>query len=502
VHSRLSGELHNLKGKAIWSGIVKLLSQTATSILRLCYLAVLARLLSPNDFGLVAMVLVITGIFDLFTTAGLSSATIQKAEVSNQQVSNLFWINVLVGTTLALLCAASASFMAEFYREPSLFWITVAMASGFVFNALGVQHSALLQRDMRYVTLSVLDTLSQGGSILLGIAMAFAGYGYWALVAAAVAGPAIHTTGCWLATGWLPDRPRAGAGIRSMLHFGGTITLNSLTVYIGYNAEKVLLGRFWGADTLGLYTRAVQLINLPVSMTNAAIGGVFFSALSRLQEDPVRLRAFFLKGYSLVMAVTMPATIFSALFADDIIAVVLGPNWMQAATIFRLMTPTILVFGIINPLSWLLLSVGLQRRSLHVGLVLAPLVFASYAIGLPYGPVGVAFCYSAAMTLWLLPHLVWCLHGTMISVMDLARTIAGPFLSGIVAAAGAYELQRRFGEDLTPVLRLALGGATMAGIYAAVLLFAMGNRTFYLDLLTSLKRPPSLDSVNVVREEP
>ena len=116
-----------------------------------------------------------------------------------------------------------------------------------------------------------------------------------------------------------------------MLRFGGTITLNGLVVYVAYNLEKVLLGRFWGADALGIYGRAYQLINIPTDNLNSAIGGVAFSALSRLQNDPVRLKSYFLKGYSLVISLTIPITIFCALFADDIVLVVLGPKWTDAA---------------------------------------------------------------------------------------------------------------------------------------------------------------------------
>ena len=344
----------------------------------------------------------------IFTSAGLSLATIQKATVTDEQISTLFWINILVGTILCLLCLATAPVLVSFYHEPRLFWVTVAMGVGFVLSAGGVQHSALLQRQLRYVDLTMIETLSLLVSYALGIVMAVGGFGYWALVGSTIASPAINTALMWAIAAWIPGMPRRGAGIHSMLRFGGTITLNNLVVYIAYNFDKLLLGRFWGADALGLYGRAYQLINVPTSNLHSAVGGVAFSALSRLQDDPVRLRSYFLKGYSLVISMTVPISVFGALFADDIVLVVLGPKWADAAAIFRLLTPTILVFGIINPTGWLIQSVGLQGRSLRIAFVIAPLVIAAYLIGLPYGPNGVAFAFSAAMTLWLVPHVFWC----------------------------------------------------------------------------------------------
>ena len=204
-----------------------------------------------------------------------------------------------------------------------------------------------------------------------------------------------------------------------MLRFGGTITLNGLVVYVAYNLDKVLVGRFYGPASLGIYSRAYALINLPTAIINGPLGDVAFSSLARLQGEPARLKSYFLKGYSLVVSITLPATIACAVFADDIILVTLGPKWTEASTIFRLLAPTILVFGMINPLAWLLKSVGLQARSLKIALVLAPLVICSYLVGLPYGPSGVALAFSTAMVLSMLPLICWCLHGTSISVREL-----------------------------------------------------------------------------------
>ena len=336
----------------------------------------------------------------------------------------------------------------------------------------------------------MIETLSLLVSYALGIIMAVGGFGYWALVGSTIATPAINTVLMWAIAAWIPGLPRRGVGIHSMLRFGGTITLNNLVVYVAYNFDKLLLGRFWGADALGLYGRAYQLINVPTTNLHSAVGGVAFSALSRLQDDPIRFRSYFLKGYSLVNSMTVPISVFGALFADDIVLVVLGPKWADAATIFRLLTPTILVFGIINPMGWLLQSVGLQGRSLRIALVIAPLVIAAYLIGLPYGPNGVAFAYSAAMTVWLVPHVVWCLHNTMISPWDLLLATCRPFFASIAAAAVAFGVQFYLSHLQSPFLRLALGGGVMFGLYLWIFLFVMGQKTFYFDLLRGLKGSP------------
>ena len=190
-----------------------------------------------------------------------------------------------------------------------------------------MQHLALLQRQLRYVALAAIEFSCQLTSFGIGICIAIAGYGYWALVAATIALPATLTVSVWVATAWIPGRPRRNVGIWSLLHFGGTITLNGVISYMTYNFDKFILGRVWGVTALGNYGVASQLINIPTSNLNMAIGGVLFSALSRLQDDAARFKNYFLKSYSLIVSMTLPVTIFSAVFAEDIIFVILGPKW-------------------------------------------------------------------------------------------------------------------------------------------------------------------------------
>jgi len=484
--------MKDLKEKAVQGSVAKILGQGVSFALRIVSMMVLSRLLDPKDFGLVAMVTVVTGIYGMFTSLGLSSATIQRDTVTDQQISTLFWVNLLTGAVLGLLCLVSAPILVAFYHEPRLFWVTVAMAAGFLFNSAGVQHYALLERQLRYVDMTVIDTLSSVVSLSVGIGMAFGGFGYWALVAMTIVKPAISLLCVLWTTRWIPGRPSRGAGVGAMLRFGGTITLNNLVVYVGYNLEKILLGRFWGADSLGIYGRAYSLNNLPTESLNGAVGVVAFSALSRLQNDPERLKNYFLKGYTLVLAMTLPITLFCALFADDIILVLLGPKWTGAVAIFRLLTPTVLIFGMINPLGWFLISSGLQVRSLKIGLVLAPLVILAYVVGLPYGPKGVAWAYSGVLALWLVPHILWCLHGTIISLGDLLQAMRIPFLSGIVAAVFAFGVRFYCDGWLIPLPRLLLGGAVMLGAYLWMLLFVMGQKKMYLDLLRGLRGRSSI----------
>jgi PST family polysaccharide transporter len=483
----------DLKQSVLRGGFAKSLSQVASSGIRIGSLVIMARLLEPGEFGLVAMVGAVTGVFNLLRDAGLSMATIQRATITDEQISTLFWINALLGVILTLACVAIAPFLVAFYHEPRLFWVTVALGAGFLFNSVGVQHSALLQRQMRFGSIAVIETVSLLVSTVAGIVMASTGFGYWALVGMALIVPAGNSVGVWLATAWVPGRPRRGVGVLSMMRFGGTVTLNMLVVYVAYNLDKVLLGRVRGADVLGIYGRAYQLVSIPTENFNGAVGSVAFSALSRLQHDPVRFRSYFLKGYSLVLAVTVPVTIACAVLANDIVLVALGPKWAAVAPLLRLLAPTILVFSVINPLSWLMLSNNLAGRSLRIALVIAPLVIAAYLVGLPRGASGVAFWFSAMMVLLAVPVSLWCVQGTVVAPRDLLEVASRPFLSGIAALMASFLAGPFIAQLPSPVLRLVTGGGLLVILYGWVLLYVMGQKGFYLDLFQRLTSRSSSD---------
>lgn len=299
----LSGaDLHDLKGKTARGALISIFGQGANFVIRLGSMVILARILAPADFGLLGMVTAFTGFLGLFRDAGLSMATVQRASISREQTSMLFWVNLVVGALLAGLCAAAAPILTRFYHEPRLFWMTVVIGTGFIFNGGAAQHRATLQREMRFAALAIIDVASIALSIVLSIAMAMAGQGYWALVGMALCPNTLGLLGVWLAGGWMPVAPRRGTGVIAMLKYGGTVTLNNLLSYIACNTDKVLLGRFWGAEALGIYGRAYQLINLPTDNLNSTIGLVAFPALSRLQNDPERLKKYFLKGYGLFLS--------------------------------------------------------------------------------------------------------------------------------------------------------------------------------------------------------
>lgn len=482
--------VNELKRKSVQGGAVSLCMQGAKLVVQMGTTLLLARLLSPEDFGLQGMAVVLTGLLGTFRDAGLGAATIQRLEVTQEQISTLFWINVAVGATLATFTALLAPVVVTFYGDSRLYWITVVLGVPFVFSGLVAQHQALIVREMRFVTLAKIEMLSLTVSSAAGVVMAMLGWRYWALVSMAIVGSIVSATAALLANPWVPGLPRRRCGIRSMLHFGWMATCNNLVVFVAWNCDNILLGRFWGPDALGLYGRAYQLATLPVHQLNDAITGVAFPALSRIQDDADRLARSFLRGYSLLVSLTIPIAISCALFAEEIVSVMLGAKWMEAAPIFRLLVPTGLVFALVNPLSLLVISTGRVRRALSMTAATTPLVIVGIVLGLSNGPKGVALGYSLAMTLLVIPITAWSIHGTRITWAGLWKAIKNPLLSGLLASAIGLIVKITLGGMLAPILYLLVGLGLVLGAYTAILLIPMAQRNLYVDLLTQVLARP------------
>ncbi len=224
-------------------------------------------------------------------------------------------------------------------------------------------------------------------------------------------------------------------------------------------------------------------MSLPNETLYSTIGSVAFPALARVQSDPARLKAYFLKGYGLVLSLAIPITMGCALFADDIILVFLGSKWHEATTIFRLLAPAILVFAFTNPFSWLMLASGQAGRSARISLVVTPILILGYSIGLSDGPVGVAIGFSTGLAVCAVPVLLWAKSGTLITMLDILRSARPPLVSiatGTVATLAIRPLTDRVDPGF---VRLVLESGALFGAYLITLVFVMKQGSVYAGLL-------------------
>ena len=451
----------DITGRSVRGGLWTISSQAMQFIMQSISTVVLARLLMPADFGLVAMVTTITGLGQAFADLGLSEATIQHPEISHEQVSTLFWVNVGIGVALTSITASLAPLLAWFYREPRLRDITLVVSLIFLLGGLRVQHDALLRRQMRFRALALRDACCYLFAVPAAIWLAWRGFGYWAIVVLPLILSAGQMLFSWFLVRWIPGLPRKGTHVRSLISFGGSIAASYLLFSINSSADNVLVGWYWGAGPLGLYSRAYNLLMLPVKQLAGPTRSVAVPGFSRVQESPERLARYFLRAINLMVWIT--ALLFGFLFvaAVPVVVLTLGNRWRAAAPVFQILVIAALGQILLEVSLWLFVSRGMGANLLKALLVMTPLMIGSYAVGLRFGIKEVALCGSLMLMLILPAILKVSFRGTVLTLSQVVRAMMCPVCTGLAGVCAA-ELALHLAPQRNMVAQLALAAGSFA----------------------------------------
>jgi PST family polysaccharide transporter len=406
-HFQTDHLLTNLKSRTISSGFITFASQGIQFALTMASTMILARLLSPKDFGLVAMVWSVIGFLRVFKEAGLSTATVQREGITHAQVSNLFWINVAMSGTISLLVAVAAPAVAWFYGDPRLLNITLALSLTFFLTGSAVQHIALLNRQMRFKVIALIQVASVLAGVVVGVGMAWLNYRYWSLVGMNLTTSLVALLMTWSASRWRPQSFAWRSGTRPLIHFGANMTAGTFLYSLARGLDGLLIGRFYGPVSVGLYSRAAALLARPLEQSLYPIESVFIPALSRLQAQPDRYRRTFLQVYETIALASFLFTGICFALAHPLTLVVLGAKWEKAAIIFAGFTFAALQYPLTTSATWLFVSQGRGRDALHACVFVSIVVAGSFIAGLPFGPAGVAIAYSISCLLIQMPIVYW-----------------------------------------------------------------------------------------------
>lgn len=369
---------------------------------------VLARLLAPEAFGLIAMVTSLVGIGEIIRDFGLTSAAVQARSLSRPQKSNLFWINMGIGSLLTVVVFFAAPLIAAFYGQPELVEIVRAISFIFVLNGAATQFRAELNRKMRFLALNVNDTVPAILGLVVAVVYAATTQSVWALVLQQIVTALIGLILAVSIAKWWPGFPSTKESIRDLLRFGGGVLGTQSVAYITKNIDNVSIGFFWGAGALGLYSRAYQLLMVPIVQLLAPMTRVALPILSRLQDEKERFMSFLRRGQLIGSFVAGSLYALVIGLADPIVLLVFGEGWDGLAPIFQALA----VGGIFRALNqvayWAYLALGLSMQQFRFYLVSQPVIIVFMLAGLPWGPLGVAVGHSVAYALNWFAALWWC----------------------------------------------------------------------------------------------
>lgn len=433
-------------------------AQWSSLVLQVGSTAVLARLLEPDSFGLVAMVSSIVAIVLALKDSGLVDPVVQNQELTHEQCSWLFWANAALMGSLSVICLALAPLLQLIYGRSEVIGISVVFAALIAVSGISNVHRALMRRQMRLGELAIEQVVVFGLSIAGGIAAAAYGLGYWSLVI--MQGIRMVGDAIWVATRcpWIPGLPLRGTGARGVLGSGAWFSASTVLSQAGRNADNVLLGIFQGAASLGQYTRAYALLLLPLQQISAPFARVAIPALAKAQGDRDRFqRAYFMMLFPLSFMV-LPMTATLIVIAEPLTLVLLGPGWEEVPGIFRWLGFAALAQSITTTYSWIWIARGESRKFFRMNLVFNFSAICGFIIGSLHSGLMLAIIYSAVVVLIHFPFATFYgLRGTGIASQHVLKQLIAPTICAAICG-GITMAVLAMTRDLAPILQCAISG--------------------------------------------
>jgi O-antigen/teichoic acid export membrane protein len=476
-----SGEGHELKRLAVRGAGVTVFSQSLVFAVQMIATVVLARLLTPTDFGVVTMVTTFSLLLMSFGLNGFTEAILQWENLSHFLSSNLFWASLGAGVVLAGGFAEAGSLLARFFGDPRVAQVAHVMSLTIFLGSLSVVHLALLKRAMRFTATATVDVIARINGVATSILLGFMGWGYWALVAGAIAQPLTVGVGAWILCRWIPGRPRKVAGTGAVLRFSMNVYGHFCINYFARNMDNLLVGWRFGAHALGFYKKAYDLFAFTASQFLNPVDAVVVSALSRLNRDRAEYRRFLMGGLSLVAFAGMGLGADLTLIGRDLIRVLLGPGWETAGLIFTFFGPGIGLMLLSNTNGWIHLSIGRADRWFRWGIFEFIVTGLLFVVGLHWGPVGIAAAWTASFWLLTLPAFWYAGRPIDLGIKPVLLAVWRFLLASVVAAAAAGWILNAFPDTIArpgasgAAIRIGLVSVTFWGLYLVTIIVLHGG---------------------------
>lgn len=443
-------------------------AQAVKILLQLASVVLLSRLLTPHDYGLIAIVLVVIGIGEIFRDFGLTSATVQAPELSHGQRDNLFWINTGLGLVLAAIMFAMAWPLRWLTGEDELLLIVQVLSVTFVLNGLTTQYRAQLMRSLRFRATASIDVIAAALALTAAIVSALMGAGYWALVVQQIVNGLVLLCGAVVAGRWVPRLYSREHRVAGLVRFGWNLVATNLLSYAGNQIDTILVAARFGTVSLGTYNRAFQLVMTPLAQVRSPISNVAIPVLSRVQEDSKRFDAFVISGQlALGYALGVPLLLLAGL-ADPVANIMLGPQWGDTVPIIRLFALTALLTTLAFVGYWVYVARGLGEHLFRYTLVSLAIRVVCIGAGSFFGVVGVAIGVAVAPALAWPLSLFWLSRITPVPVRALYGGAFRVLILTVVSGAAAWAASTPFGDGWTALLIGLTAGLAVAACFLVI----------------------------------
>jgi O-antigen/teichoic acid export membrane protein len=428
----------------------------------------LARLLTPVEYGVAGMVLVLVAFEPVLAGVAVASVLVQRPQITEDDRSTVFWTCIAIGFSASAIGVALSWPVAQFYGEPRVQPLFAAVSLCFAISSLGATHTHLLVREMSFRSLEIRSMAGALAGAGLAVGLAVAGFGAWALVAQPLGALTVSTILLWTLSSWRPQLRWSRESFREVRGFGGNVSGMLMLFQLNQNADNVLVGRFLGAPALGAYSLAYNVILVPFSRLASPLHDVVYPVFTRVQDDLQRVVRVWLRAMRVLAAIAIPSMLGLVVAAPDLVDVVFGRRWHAAVPVMQILAWVGALYVVQGLNSVLLQALGRTRLLLGFALVSFAGGLGSFVLGLRWGIVGVAGCFAGVMTVIGPLYMSLTARAVGISGRDVWSALAGILRAAAVTAVALVSLRMLLVHGgVAPALRLLAVAAAGTVVYAA-----------------------------------
>jgi O-antigen/teichoic acid export membrane protein len=419
----------------------KLLSQVLREGSRLGVGILLARLLTPAEWGLASMALVVASLLTAFTDLSLAAALVQQQRITEEDRSTMFWTCLALGVGVAAFGVAGSGLVADFFGEPQLQALFAVASIAFIFNGIERVPGALLTRDLAFRSFDLRQIIATMLGSAVAVVLAVLGAGAWAIIGNFLAVSATSAILTWLITYWRPRLVFSWTSFRRLTGFGVNVFASQLLVSVQASADRLLIGRFLGPAALGSYSFASQLMVTPVLNVAFPLQAVLYPVLATIQADSDRMNAAWLRGKRLTVSIITPAFMTLLVVAPDLIPTLFGRRWEDSIPVLQLLCLGGVAYAL-GTQNWNILMVRNKVGTLlRLTLLVTVTVVLAIIVGLPWGIIGVAASFAVAQWLLVTPEIWITARAAGIGLTETFRATCAPLPFAFAAAAGGFAFR-------------------------------------------------------------
>lgn len=462
------------------------LSQAVRITTQLISVTVLARLLPPEAYGLMAMATVVTNFAYLFRDLGTGAALIQAREVRPALQDTLHWSNVLFGLLLALALTLMAPMVARIFREPELLQVLCLLAWIFPLASLGVVRQAMLEREQAFARVAMAEIAAALLALLLALGMAWAGAGVYSLVAQVIVATLISTILLAGLAGFRPHLRWQRSEFAAVAGFSGNLSLFNLVLYLARNADSMVIGRLLGSAPLGIYALAYRVMLFPVQNMSHVASRALYPVLSRCQDDVANMATLYLRTLGFIAFLAAP--LMAGLFAlrEPFVEAVFGPQWSAVSGVLAWLAPVGFLQAVVSTTGTVCMARGRTGLMLRLGIFSTALQLVAFVVGARWGIEGVAACYLLANLINAVPALYFSGRLIGVSMRQIFACLALPMAGAALMALALSLVQTQFAANFHTAMQVLLPCVLLGAlIYLCASAFLLRPQLGQLRLLLS-----------------